>query len=156
MSQRKNCKSCHSDQLSPTINGLRGMIWGTKPSRRCARGELPSFPPGSELAGRQWSTVMSPSSTSDALSELSPIIVKLCFSRAGLGSVVLTAGKRSRFYFRNLYRRLQGTPRLFILDGFGEALLGAGNCSSVFPQCKISIRRTHAAFQHRADGRFQR
>src|SRR6516164_1709610 len=30
MSQRDNCKSCHSDQLSHPINSVRGMLWGTK------------------------------------------------------------------------------------------------------------------------------
>ena len=31
-------KSCHSDQLSHTTDGLRGVISGTKPSRRCVCG----------------------------------------------------------------------------------------------------------------------
>jgi hypothetical protein len=34
MSQRKNCKSCHSDQLSSQEKSSRGTIWGTKRSPR--------------------------------------------------------------------------------------------------------------------------
>jgi hypothetical protein len=36
-------KSCHSDQLSHSTNGLRGMIWGTKPPAPIHSQRLPGI-----------------------------------------------------------------------------------------------------------------
>jgi len=54
-------------------------------------------------------------------------------------SAILTAGKRSRFYFRDFYRRARGTSHY--LNGLGRGVIGRGSRRQVVGQAPASPTR---------------